>query len=172
MNLMWSPWRSKYIESFKEESVVVDTDSCIFCNAINSGAERNEELLVVNRMQNCIVMLNKYPYNNGHLMIAPLRHLGDFEDLSESEMTDIMLTVQKSIKILKKTLKPHAFNIGANLGREAGAGVPGHIHFHVVPRWNGDMSFMPVIADVKVVSQAMEDNLKEISKAFQEILSI
>ena len=100
-------------------------------------------------------------------MIAPYRHIGEFDALTEIEMLEIMKLINETIKILKKVCGPHAFNIGVNLGREAGAGVPGHIHFHVVPRWNGDTSFMPVLADVKIVSQSMDENYKAISEAFR-----
>jgi ATP adenylyltransferase len=168
METLWSPWRSKYIDTFKEEAKP-DSDSCFFCDAI-AASNRDEELLVVARYEYCFVIMNRYPYNNGHLLIAPCRHIGFFNELNQDEMLGIMQTIDKSIKVLNECLKPHGFNIGANLGREAGAGVPGHLHFHVVPRWNGDTSFMPVLADIKIVSQALEDNQKQFARAFIELV--
>ena len=169
MNTLWSPWRSKYIDTFKDEDEK-KKDLCFFCEAINAP-ERDEELLVIARRELCFAMLNRFPYNNGHFLIAPLRHIGEFDELTQEEMLAIMLLIKDSIKVLNHCVKPHGFNIGANLGREAGAGVPGHLHFHIVPRWNGDTSFMPLISETKVVSQALEDNQKTFSNAFKELFA-
>ncbi len=166
MEILWSPWRSKYIESFKDEDK--KKPACFFCEAIESP-DRDAELLVVTRRDLCFVMLNRFPYNNGHFLIAPYRHIGSFDELTKEEMTAIMELINDSIKVLDHCVAPHGYNIGANLGREAGAGVPGHLHFHIVPRWNGDTSFMPLISETKVVSQALEDNQKTFSAAFQEL---
>ncbi len=167
MDILWSPWRSKYIDTFKDEDKE-KKDICFFCEAINAP-ERDEELLVVTRRKLCFAMLNRFPYNNGHILIAPYRHIGEFDKLTREEMTAIMELINDTIKMLDSCVKPHGYNIGANLGREAGAGVPGHLHFHIVPRWNGDTSFMPLISETKIVSQALEDNQKEFSVAFKEL---
>ncbi|MGA2298951.1 MAG: HIT domain-containing protein, partial [FCB group bacterium] len=147
MEILWSSWRSKYIESFKDEN----DSQCIFCNAVENPG-KDSEMLVVARREKCFVILNRYPYNGGHVMIAPYRHVAEFGELSIEELTGIMETIQETIKILCKISKPQGYNIGANIGRVSGAGIPGHIHFHLVPRWNGDTSFMPVCADTKIVS--------------------
>jgi len=167
METLWSPWRSRYIDTFKDESKK-HGDECFFCEAIKSPA-RDQELLVITRRELCFAMLNKFPYNNGHMLIAPYRHIGEFEQLTTEEMTAIMILLNDAMKVLKHCVKPHGFNVGANLGREAGAGVPGHLHFHIVPRWNGDTSFMPLLAEVKIVSQALEDNQQTFSNAFAEL---
>ena len=166
MEILWSSWRSKYIESFKDE----DSNKCIFCDALENP-DRDSEMLVVARRKKCFVMLNRYPYNGGHVMIAPYRHVAEFEELLSEELTEMMVTIKETIKILTKISKPQGFNIGANIGRVSGAGVPGHIHFHVVPRWNGDTSFMPVCADTKIVSQGLEESQVILSKFFEESAS-
>ena len=166
MEILWSPWRSQYIGSFKDDSI--NDEGCFFCNAIKNP-EKDIDLLVVARFEHCFAILNKFPYNNGHTLIAPLRHIGDLQDLSEIEMIDIM----KAIKIVSAGLdaiyKPHGFNIGANLGRAAGAGVPDHLHFHVIPRWNGDTSFTATISDTKVVSVSLVDTQRELSNVIRNM---
>jgi len=127
-------------------------------------------LLVVYRQEKCIVMLNKFPYNGGHLLVAPLRHVAEIEELSDDELLDMMKTVKLSTKIINKISNPHGYNIGINQGRVAGAGLPGHVHIHIVPRWNGDTSFMSIISDTKVVSQSLEESQIVLSKAFQDYL--
>ena len=166
MDILWSPWRSKYIDSFKDEDKKKQV--CFFCEAVEA-TDRDEELLVVTRRELCFVMLNRFPYNNGHFLVAPYRHIGNFDELTKDEMAAIMELINDSIKVLDHCVAPHGYNIGANLGREAGAGVPGHLHFHIVPRWNGDTSFMPLISETKVVSQALEDNQKTFSEAFNKL---
>ena len=167
MNNLWSPWRSKYIESLKDEDKKKPRE-CFFCDAY-SKTENSRELLVVARSQNCFVMMNKFPYNNGHLLIAPNLHLAELEDLSEEVLAEIMFVIRKAKKVLEKVFVPHGFNIGLNLGRVAGAGVPGHLHFHIVPRWNGDTNFMPVLSEVKVISQSLEDTQEMISNVWKEL---
>jgi ATP adenylyltransferase len=165
MEILWSPWRSKYIESFKDENKKNDT-GCIFCDALNSG--NDTEVLIITRRKTCFVILNKYPYNSGHMMVAPYRHIADMDDLTDEEMKEMMDTVREAMKILKNVCNPHGFNLGMNIGRVAGAGVPGHIHLHIVPRWNGDTSFMPVLADIKLVSQSLEEVQEIYSAAFRK----
>jgi ATP adenylyltransferase len=167
MDILWSPWRSKYIEKFKDEDSEKG-ESCIFCDAINNTGIDGDSLIVARRKLTFVIM-NKFPYNNGHLLIAPYKHVGEMYELSDDELSELMFTVRDSLKVLDEIFKPHGYNVGANLGRTAGAGVPGHLHFHIVPRWNGDTSFMAVCSDVKVVSQSLEDSQKKISESFKKL---
>ncbi|MEW6701126.1 MAG: HIT domain-containing protein [Bacteroidota bacterium] len=166
MEKLWSPWRSNYIESFKTRK---DSDACVFCQALNLPIE-NEESLVVYKNELCYVMLNLYPYNSGHLMIIPCRHISDLNMLAENEMNETMKTVRLSMKALDAVMKPQGFNFGANLGKAAGAGIDAHLHFHLVPRWNGDTNFMPAIGDVKIISQDLLATKKNLIAAFQQLL--
>ncbi len=163
MQHIWSPWRSHYIQSLSGES---KDEECFLCTAAKSSGERDEELLIAGRREHCFIIMNRYPYNAGHLLITPYRHVGEFAEVKPEELNCIMNTLQETTAILEKLLKPHGYNIGANLGRVAGAGLPGHIHFHIVPRWNGDTNFMPVLADVKVVSESMEEMHTKLHAAF------
>ncbi len=165
MEILWSPWRSKYIESFKEENTET---SCFVCEAIEK-VEEEKERLVVHRSSHTIVIMNKFPYNAGHLLICPLKHIPNLEFLTDDELLDLIQTVRKSIAVLEKAMKPHGFNVGINIGRVAGAGLPEHIHFHVIPRWNGDTSFISVISDTKVISQSMEEIREKLIELFQEL---
>lgn len=167
MEKLWSPWRSKYIESFKGES---DSGKCIFCGMINLSAQSDDNL-VVEQSELTFTVLNLYPYNNGHLMIVPKRHLSEFIDMNDDELREVMKKLQMAKIVLSKVMKPHGFNIGANIGRVSGAGIEEHIHFHIVPRWNGDTNFMPVIGEVKVISQDLLDTKKKLVQAYKEIKS-
>ncbi len=168
MDILWSPWRSKYIQAFKDENENGKDKSCIFCDAHKSPG-KEKELLVVAKREKCFVMLNKFPYNGGHVMIAPVRHVSGIEELSEEEALNLFKTIKETIKVLNHISNPHGFNIGINQGRVAGAGIPCHIHIHIVPRWNGDTSFMPVICETKVVSQALVETQEIVSKTFEEL---
>ncbi|MFZ1978431.1 MAG: HIT domain-containing protein [Bacteroidota bacterium] len=161
---MFSPWRSAYIDTFKENK---KGRICLFCKMKREKKE-DEKHLVVWRGKHCFVVMNKYPYNSGHVLIVPYKHASDFLDLSPEEHKEIMKTASRCIKILRALSKPDGFNFGANLGRAAGAGVDKHIHFHVVPRWNGDMNFMPVLADVKIVSEFIEATRGALIKKFKD----
>ncbi len=165
MDKLWSPWRSKYIESFKEESKT----GCIFCDAVEQNVD-DDKTLLVHKGKYSFVVLNLYPYNGGHLLVVPYRHLSDFQDLSDDELTEIMKLTKISIKALGLQSKPQGFNFGANLGRAAGAGIDTHIHFHLVPRWVGDSNFMPVIGQVKVISQDLLDLKNNLIQQFKNLL--
>ena len=128
--------------------------NCFFCQGVVS--EFPKERLVIHRNNTTIAVLNRYPYNNGHLMVAPRRHVGKLSDLTVDEKADQMALITRLIEILTETMEPQGFNVGANLGRVAGAGVPGHLHWHIVPRWNGDTNFMPVIGETKVIPQSLD----------------
>ena len=148
---MWAPWRMEYILSEKE-------DVCIFCD----GVSKNNDL-TLSKDDATMVMMNKYPYINGHLLVAPLRHISALDQLSRSEMGKLLAAVDRSIQILKQVMKPDGFNVGLNLGKVAGAGVEEHLHFHVVPRWFGDTNALTVFADVRVIPEHLKatyDNLK------------
>jgi ATP adenylyltransferase len=139
---------------------------CLFCRAIEHPDDPDAEL-VVWRPQGAIVMLNKFPYNPGHAMVAPIAHKGDLVDLDDTQSADLMRTLKRTVAVLRSELKPEGFNLGANIGRVAGAGIPDHVHFHVVPRWNGDTNFMPVIGEVKVVNEHVLQTAAKLRAAFE-----
>jgi len=167
MNTLWSPWRSRYIDTFSEESSKT-SDNCFICRAIENNKD-DKEGLVVARLDFVIVLMNKYPYNSGHLLVAPYRHTGNILDMTTSELTALNTACQQSVRILTKLYNPDGFNIGANLGECAGAGLPGHLHYHVLPRWKGDTSFVSTISDTKVISYDMETMYNLIHTAFNEL---
>jgi len=146
MNKLWAPWRSKYIYLRKRKG-------CIFCGAKKEN--NKNERYVLERSAHSFSILNLFPYNNGHIMVAPYRHVKSLELLSAEELLDMMKLVNTTKIILDKKLKPHGYNIGLNIGKIAGAGVACHLHVHIVPRWTGDTNFMPLIADSKVVSESL-----------------
>lgn len=148
MKKLWAPWRKGYVEGGAPEG-------CIFCAKVNARDDEKQHLL--RRGKTCFSMLNKFPYNGGHLMVAPFRHVGGLDGLDAGELAELMTMVRDSVALLKRTLNPDGFNIGINLGRAAGAGVEDHVHVHVVPRWNGDTNFMPVTAGTKVISHALDE---------------
>jgi len=162
MDFLWSPWRSKYIDSFKEKDKPAK-EECFFCGAVED-TENDCERLILKRKEHCIIMLNKFPYTSGHLLIAPLQHTKNFTDLSDVILTEISITTKECIAALEKTFGPHGYNIGVNIGEVAGAGVPGHIHFHIVPRWAGDKNFMYVTGETNVISFSNEDVYKKIKE--------
>lgn len=141
---MWAPWRESYVSKYAE------LPTCIFCKAVN---EEDQVNFVVYRSELSIAMLNLYPYNTGHVMVAPKRHVPSIELLGDNELLDLMKVVSLVIVALRECYKPHGFNIGANVGKAAGAGVVGHVHIHIVPRWDGDTNFMPITANAKVLPE-------------------
>jgi ATP adenylyltransferase len=148
MRRLWAPWRLEYIQNADELS------GCFFCRAIQDDDATG---LVVRRGEQAIVLLNKYPYASGHLMVAPLRHIGALGSLTDAEALDVHRLAAAALTVLTEAMSPQGFNLGWNLGRIAGAGVVDHVHLHIVPRWAGDTNFMPVLADVKVMPQALEE---------------
>ena len=158
MERLFSPWRSQYIQSFSKPGKA--DSACVLCSAYQE--KKDDENLIVRRGTHCYVILNRYPYNSGHLMIVPYRHLASPVDLNALESGEIMGLLQQMINALQSQLHPDGFNIGANVGRSAGAGIDQHIHFHLVPRWNGDTNFMPTLADTKIVSEDMRETLKKL----------
>ena len=166
MDILWAPWRSQYIDTFKHPA---GEEECFFCAAVNDTAH-DRERLVVARAEHCIVLLNRYPYNGGHLLIAPKEHIGDLSLLSAEVACELMTLSQIAIRVINSISSPHAYNVGMNLGRSAGAGVPGHLHQHVIPRWDGDTGFVSTICDMKVISQAMDNTWQEINAGFKKYL--
>jgi ATP adenylyltransferase len=157
MKQLWAPWRLEYIQDADEQ------EGCLFCRARDGS---DEEGLVVHRGERAIVLLNKYPYASGHLMVAPLRHEGEFGELDADEALEIHRLASAGLAALAETMSPQGFNLGWNLGRIAGAGIVDHVHLHVVPRWAGDTNFMPVLADVKVLPEALEDSRRKLAEAW------
>ncbi|MBI2957504.1 MAG: HIT domain-containing protein [Chloroflexi bacterium] len=154
MEHLWAPWRSAYVTSAKPTG-------CVFCECAAKGVDRASRILF--RGQKSFVIMNTFPYNPGHLMVVPSRHVGRIEDLTDEEANECFALVRKTVAVLAKATKPHGFNVGMNLGKVAGAGIADHVHVHVVPRWEGDTNFMPLIAETKVVSEslaAVYDRLK------------
>jgi len=144
MKHVWSPWRLEYL-------TVPKTDGCVFCHAAQSDEDR--ENLVLVRGELAFLILNRYPYNNGHFMVVPYAHVSSLEDLDAPVLTEMMLLLNQGLAALRRAMAPEGFNIGANLGRAAGAGIEDHVHIHAVPRWVGDTNFMPVVGDMRVVPQ-------------------
>lgn len=165
MNKLWSPWRSQYIDSFKNKN---DNDECVFCEMINEDPEDLTNL-IIDKGPLTFTVLNLYPYNNGHLMVVPYRHTSEFTSLTAEENQEIMEKMHTAHEALKETLHPEGFNMGLNLGRAAGAGIHEHIHFHIVPRWNGDTNFMPALGEVKVISQDLIETKKKLLAAYKQL---
>ena len=157
MERLWAPWRLEYVQRADEQT------GCVFCLARDGD---DEERLVVARGERCLVLLNKYPYASGHLMVAPLRHVGALGGLDDAEALDVHRLAAAALAALQSTYRPDGFNLGWNLGRVAGAGVLDHVHLHVVPRWAGDTNFMPVLADVKVVPEHLEATRRRLVEAW------
>jgi ATP adenylyltransferase len=157
---IWAPWRAEFILGEKEKG-------CIFCKRLKrKDSVRN---LIVYRGKKSFVILNKYPYNPGHAMVVPKRHVAHIEKLTAVEAAEFFELTRLTVKLMKKALKPHSLNIGMNLGRSSGAGIPEHLHMHIVPRWNGDTNFMPVIGLTKVVSVPLEPIYDAIKKEFDKL---
>ncbi len=159
MQNLWAPWRIDYILGKRETY-------CIFCP--EGDGLSDEERLILHRGPNVMVMMNKYPYNNGHLLIAPWRHLSRFEELEETELLDLSRWIQRCIVILKRVMHPDGFNVGLNLGVVAGAGIEDHLHAHVVPRWNGDTNFLPVLADVRSIPEHLKATFAKLLPHFKK----
>ena len=151
--VLWAPWRIAYIMNDDKQD-----DECFLCHH-NVHPDQDDENLVVWRSRQGIVVLNRYPYNNGHLLIAPQRHIADLSEATEEELLDLLRQVRDTQHCLSRAINPHGFNIGINIGRCAGAGLPGHLHVHVVPRWEGDTNFMNVCSHTDVISQSMKELL-------------
>ena len=164
MERLWAPWRMAYIEGIPEAEAA---GGCIFCE--RPAQDEDEKNFILYRSSRSYIILNLFPYSNGHLLIAPYEHVAELEDLPAETISDMMALAALAVRALKAAWSPEAFNIGLNLGRAAGAGIDTHLHIHVVPRWAGDTNFMPVLADTKVVPQALEDTYAVIRKAIENL---
>ncbi len=158
---LWAPWRIAFIRTPKE-------DHCFLCGNREPASDKAEEELIVRRGREVFVMLNRYPYTSGHLMIAPYRHVGELSDLTDSERHELIDMTAEAKRVLDALLHPDACNAGLNLGKAAGAGVAEHLHMHLVPRWVGDTNFMPVIADVRCVPEAIADTARYLRDGWEE----
>jgi len=149
MDKLWAPWRVKYVTK-----IVKRTKGCVFCHIVKQ--KKDKKNFIVNRTKYGYSVLNIYPYNNGHMLIVPYRHVLDLSDLKREERDDLFDLLEETKALLDKTMHPDGYNIGINLGKAAGAGFPKHVHIHLVPRWEGDVNFMPVTGHTKVVSQSLK----------------
>ncbi|MCS7103229.1 MAG: HIT domain-containing protein [Candidatus Korarchaeum sp.] len=163
MRRLWAVWRMPYIKLLASEG----EKECIFCTLPREGRDRDN--LILYRSKLSFIILNKYPYNPGHLMVAPYRHVANLDELEDREVTDVMKLLRLSIRILKRAMSPEGFNIGMNIGKVAGAGFEGHIHIHVVPRWVGDANFMPILSNTKVISEALSNTYDELKKVLDGV---
>jgi ATP adenylyltransferase len=161
MRYLWAPWRIDYILEEKQKG-------CIFCK---KPLERRDNVnLILHQGRYTFVMMNKFPYNNGHVMVIPKRHCPDLERLDDKELRDLLYLLRTTTRVLKEKLCPDGFNIGTNIGKVGGAGVDEHIHFHVVPRWIGDTNFMPVLGEIKIIPEYLEKTYQKLHAAFADIL--
>ncbi len=164
MEHLWAPWRMNYIASKTPQSQIQE---CIFC--VKAAENRDAENYILHRGERCFMLLNLYPYNNGHLMIAPYQHVGSIEQLDAETLAEMMAQTQLALRALRKAMGPDGFNMGINMGKVAGAGFADHVHMHIVPRWNGDTNFMPVLADVKVMPDFLENTWQQLKQAIEEV---
>jgi len=160
MDILWAPWRIEYIENAEKPA------GCIFCVKPSQSDDRGN--LITHRGKSAFVIMNRYPYNNGHLMVVPFRHTADLSVLEDSEKLELFDLLIDSQRVLTRVMNPQGFNIGMNAGRTAGAGIADHLHFHIVPRWNGDTNFMPVLGHTKVVSEGLDQTWSKLVEAFNK----
>lgn len=158
MDHLWSPWRYQYVTKTGSGT------GCIFCDLPKE--QRDEEHYIVHRGAKCFVMLNRYPYTNGHIMVAPYAHVARLEDADEDAAVEMMLLARRGEKLLRGLYRPHGLNLGMNIGESAGAGVVGHIHLHVLPRWTGDTNFMTTVGETRVLPEALEITYQRLKAAF------
>jgi ATP adenylyltransferase len=164
MKQLWAPWRIRYIEQDYNIKSKGKANKCFLC--VTDSKSDNKDFIIYRGKYSFIIM-NHYPYNAGHLLIAPYRHIGQVEKITQNEVSEIFLLVQKSIIAMKKAYCPHGYNIGLNIGKIAGAGVPGHLHVHLIPRWTGDTNFMPIMAGTKVINEELEKMYSKLKKLIQ-----
>ncbi len=155
MERLWAPWRARYIRDSSSQAAPDRSSGCFLCDALAQANDRDN--LLVLRREHSAVFLNKFPYNNGHLLVCPLPHRGSLAELSGADLHEPLDTIREVTTILDRMLRPQGYNIGVNQGRTAGAGLPGHLHWHVVPRWDGDANFMPVLGETKVIVESLEE---------------
>lgn len=161
MERLWAPWRLEYIAGEK-------TEGCIFCVFPSQNDDRKNRILY--RGEHAFVIMNAFPYSNGHLLVVPYCHISDLSELTDEQSLELMQLVKKSICVLKEAFRPDGINVGVNQGTAAGAGIADHVHLHIVPRWNGDTNFMPVFADVKVIPEALETTYDKLKSIYDRML--
>ncbi|MGZ4131471.1 MAG: HIT family protein [Actinomycetota bacterium] len=164
MERLWSPWRMEYIRANTEAPE--EDRGCVFCALLDGQAREDQRILA--RDELAFVTLAKYPYNPGHLLVLPVRHTGELEDLTSEENAAIASLLQRGLVALRRASEPHGFNVGLNLGRVAGAGIPEHLHWHVVPRWGGDTNFMPVLGQTRVLPELLAETYEKLLPLFEE----
>ena len=163
MERIWAPWRMEYISG--ESAKRLPEGACVFCH---KWAESDDaENLVLRRGETCYMLMNLFPYTNGHLMVTPVRHVADFCLLTQAEQLEMFDLTQESVGALKRAMNPDGFNLGMNLGRTAGAGIEEHLHMHIVPRWNGDTNFMSVLGETRVISEAIRESYEKLVEALE-----
>lgn len=160
MEQLWSPWRMEYILGEKQEE-------CVFCQASSANPARDREYLIVHRGEHCFVIMNLFPYNNGHMMVVPYAHQPSFEGLSPEALAEAMLLANKCIAALRKSMNAEGFNVGINVGKIAGAGIGDHTHMHVVPRWVGDTNFITTVAEVRCIPESLRRSYDKIVAAWE-----
>jgi ATP adenylyltransferase len=160
MEVIWAPWRMEYVGSDRAN------EGCIFCPG--HDRTRDEERLILYRGEWSIVLMNRFPYSNGHLLVAPLRHISSFASLTAHEKLDLLTMVERCVSVIKEVMDPAGFNIGMNLGKVAGAGVEDHMHFHIVPRWSGDTNYMTVVGEVRVVPEHIRATYEKLLPLFKQ----
>ena len=161
MKQLWSPWRMEYILSAKQ-------DGCVFCDAFSADPSHDHEAMIVHRGTHNAVIMNLYPYNNGHLMVVPYAHHTTFEGLPPEALLEIMSLMNQAISILRQTMNAEGFNVGLNLGKSAGAGIDQHVHLHIVPRWTGDTNFFTTVGNTRCIPQSMRESYEIIQAAWQQ----
>jgi ATP adenylyltransferase len=159
MDQLWAPWRLAYVASAQAPKA---EDPCFICAGLAGDDDRGS--LLVERAPASVALLNRFPYNNGHLLVAPRAHKGQLAELDAEELLGTMETLRRMVRVLDGLMRPDGYNVGLNLGRAAGAGLPGHLHWHVVPRWNGDTNFMPILTDTKVIAQSLESMYDQLTE--------
>ncbi len=168
-NNLWAPWRGEYMQELGQaERQGTAGDSCFLCDYVNNP-EKDAENLVLWRGKETIVLFNRFPYTAGHLLVAPKEHLPNFDKLSDDLMLELMISSRDCQRILTEVLHPHGFNVGFNVGKCSGAGLPGHIHMHIVPRWDGDTNFMTTLAGARLVSQSLEQLYKQMRQTIKDL---
>jgi len=161
MDKLWAPWRVKYITK-----IIKSAKSCVFCHIFKE--KKDKKNFIITRTRHSYSVLNIYPYNNGHMLIVPNRHIFDLSELRREERDNLLDLLEDTKVLLDKVMKPHGYNIGINLGKAAGAGFPEHMHIHIVPRWQGDVNFMPVIGHTKVISQSLKSLHEKLLREFKK----
>jgi ATP adenylyltransferase len=163
-DVIWAPWRSIYLSGTASSKT-----GCLFCDVSALGEEARAEAHVLCVQRAGLVMLNRYPYTGGHLMVAPLAHVASPEELGSEEHDALFRLLRESVASVKRVVRPHGVNVGMNLGAAAGAGIPGHLHIHIVPRWEGDVNFMTSVAGARVISRALDESFQELFPVFQAL---